>query len=95
LLTSWVAFPAQLDELSQRVAVERWPELLVDELGELFPGRCAAISLQKNIPLGGLPCHAEGGQENLSRRRRLLNAEELITTVEPGKRVFEAIIGGE
>jgi hypothetical protein len=39
--------------------------------------------------------HVEGGEEHLTRIRRLLNTEELIIAIQPWKRVLQAIICGK
>jgi hypothetical protein len=71
----------QLNEFTQWVALERWPEALVDERDKLLPRQLAMIALVDVVPLGCFTCHVECGEEHFTGCRRLLDAEELIAPI--------------
>jgi hypothetical protein len=52
-------------------------------------------ALEEGEPLRRLDGHVERRKEHLAGIRSLLDAEELIASVEPRKRVFSAVVRGE
>jgi hypothetical protein len=64
-------------------------------MDELLPQWLALVALEEDEPLRRLVGHVKHCQEHLASVRSLLDAEELIASVEPRQWIFSAIVRGK
>jgi hypothetical protein len=75
--------------------MQRGTEPLVDKLNKFRPSVRATVEFDEGIPLCHVTRHVECRQEHFPSFLGGLYAEELLTSVEPGQRVFSTIKGRE
>jgi hypothetical protein len=85
----------ELDQFAERIAAQRWPEPLVNQLVECLLGRRVVVLFNEGEPLRGVTRHVEGSQENFAGVFSALDAEELLTTIQLGQRILRTIVHGE